>query len=80
MKYERRHIEEIKKLAIELRKELSGQPLNIRAKMSSIANLAEVCLSDASTQPDKACALCHGTGIMPGVHDVEEFYKDESDG
>lgn len=37
-------------------------------------------LSEASTRPDKACALCHGTGIMPGVHDVEEYYKDESGG
>ena len=63
MKYERRHIEEIKKLAIELRKELSDQPLNIRAKISSIANLAEVCLTDASTQPDNSCPKC-GTAMI----------------
>lgn len=22
------------------------------------------------------CSLCKGTGIMPRVHDVEEYYKD----
>ena len=58
MKYERRHIEEIKRLAIELHKDLSVQPLNIRAKISSIANLAEVCLSKAPTRPGTRCRVC----------------------
>ena len=39
-------------------------------------------LPDASQQTesrgrDNACSLCHGTGVMPGIHDVEEYYKDE---
>lgn len=37
-------------------------------------------LSDKSSRAGKACTLCKGTGIMPGVHDVKEFYKNESDG
>lgn len=56
MKYERRHIEEIKKIAVELRKELSGQSLNIRAKLSSIANLAEVCLANQSSKQEYNCS------------------------
>ena len=23
------------------------------------------------------CSLCHGTGIMKGVYDVEKYYKDK---
>lgn len=57
MKYESRHIEEIKKLAIELRKELSDQPLNIRRKISSIANLAAVCLTSRSSRAAEVKAI-----------------------
>lgn len=52
VKYEKRHIEEIKKIAIKLRKELSDQPLSIRRKISSIANLAEICLTNESSEGD----------------------------
>ena len=47
-KYTLRHIKEIGKLAVELRKDLSGQPLKIRRKISSIANLSGVVESDIS--------------------------------
>ena len=46
VKYALKHIKEIKKLAIELRKDLSNQPLEIRRKLSSIANLAALFESD----------------------------------
>ena len=28
---------------------------------------------------DTVCPLCKGTGIMPKVHDIEEFYKEVED-
>ena len=28
---------------------------------------------------DTICPMCKGTGIMPKVHDIEEFYKEVED-
>lgn len=34
-------------------------------------------LTSRSSRAANACALCKGTGVMPGTHDVEEYYKDD---
>ncbi len=33
-------------------------------------------LTSRSSRAADSCTLCHGTGIMPGTHDVEKYYKD----
>jgi len=61
MKYTLKHIKEIGKLAFELHKNLSDQPLKIRRKISSIANLSAVVEADISSS--EKIYLCPWCGL-----------------